>query len=53
MKVYSFLDGIPFEQLSDDEIRTFSIEAQVKMLRVIGYEPIFKTQKSKNNTKGK
>lgn len=39
MKVYSFLNGRPFENLSEDEKKKFSIEAQKKMLKIAGYQP--------------
>ena len=40
MKVRSFLNGKPFEQLTEEEIRKFTIEAQIKMLKIAGYAPI-------------
>lgn len=47
MKVRSFLNGKGFEELTEEELRNFTVEAQVKMLKIAGYTPVEEKNKKK------
>lgn len=40
MKVISYLNNVPFDELSYGEKLKFSREVQIKMLKITGYTPI-------------
>lgn len=40
MKVRSYLNDVPFDELSYEEKLKFSIEVQIRMLKMAGYTPI-------------
>lgn len=48
MKVISYLNNVPFDELSYEEKLKFSREAQIKMLKIAGYTPV---ENVKNNKK--
>ena len=40
MKVISYLNDVPFDELSYEEKLEFSTEVQIRMLKMAGYTPI-------------
>lgn len=40
MKVISYLNDIPLDQVCEEELREFAREAQIKMLKIAGYTPV-------------
>ena len=40
MKVRSYLNDVPFDELSYEEKLKFSTEVQIRMLKMAGYTPI-------------
>lgn len=40
MKVISYLNDVPFDELSYEEKLAFSTEVQIRMLKMAGYTPI-------------
>lgn len=50
MKVRSYLNDVPFDELSYKEKLKFSRESQIKMLKIAGYAPIeCKTKRKRLN----
>lgn len=48
MKIIRTLDGVPWEQLTEEEIKDFSKSMQERMFLIAGYQPV---HKQKKNTK--
>lgn len=40
MKVRSYLNDVPFDELNYEEKLKFAREAQIKMLKIAGYTPV-------------
>lgn len=51
MKVISYLNDVPFDELSYEEKLKFSREAQIKMLKIAGYIPVINNDTDKNKSK--